>query len=512
MPSEYTLLIFLAEATKLLFVIAFGACVGSLMNVLVYRLPRGLDIVSPPSRCPVCDTRLTWRENIPVLGWVLLGGRCRFCRARISPEYPLVEASIAILFAAIYSVWYMLPREWGWVAWLRPEWAANGLALTWPMLVIVLSMLSCLAAMTLIDAKTRLIPLGLLWFPAIVGVGVHAAHVVVLEARGIELRRFAPGFRWAIPLPGPAGWWWVGAAIGGMVGLGIGNVLVWTGLIRRSFADYDEWERSALAGSAGSSAPHSSPPPASDAEAARAVGETDAARPGTTGEFPEEVPIPELPAAPLEAERGPGKAADSGGCHEGERADPGTSAGVRSDPEAQAELWIQYPHARREMIRELAFLAPCVTLAILGGKFAKHLAGPWSPDFALGFAPAHAVPLWLDVICGSLMGYLIAGGVVWAARILASLAFGKEALGLGDVHLMAGVGACLGWIDPILAFFAAAFIGVFYEVVRAILARRVRRTLAFGPCLALGTAMVVLLKPCVEMLLEAILHRPVNLP
>ncbi|MBX3361621.1 MAG: A24 family peptidase [Phycisphaeraceae bacterium] len=512
MPSEYTLLIFLAEATKLLFVIAFGACVGSLMNVLVYRLPRGLDIVSPPSRCPVCDTRLTWRENIPVLGWVFLGGRCRFCRAKISPEYPLVEAAIALLFGAIYSVWYMLPREWGWVAWLRPEWAANGLALTWPMLVIVLSMMSCLAAMTLIDAKTRLIPLGLLWFPAIVGFVGHSLHVVVLEARDIELRRFAPGFRWAIPLPGPAGWWWVGAAIGGMVGLGIGNLLLWTGLIRRSFADYDEWERSTLAGSAGSSEPPSACPAQSDEVPLKPSVETLAVPAEMGGEAPDHDPLsgdvtgdPE----PMGEESG---GAPAGALQDEGSAKPAVSGDVQDDPEAQAELWIQYPHARREMIRELAFLAPCVTLAILGGKLAKHLAGPWSPDFALGFAPAHPVPLWLDVICGSLMGYLVAGGVVWAARILASLAFGKEALGLGDVHLMAGVGACLGWIDPILAFFAAAFIGVFFEVVRAILARRVRRTLAFGPCLALGTAVVVLLKPCVEMLLEAILHRPVNLP
>ena len=465
MPSEYALLISLAEATKLLFVIAIGACVGSLMNVLVYRLPRGLDIVSPPSRCPICDTRLTWRENIPVIGWLMLGGRCRFCKARISAEYPIVEACIAALFGAIYAVWYMLPREWGWVAWLRPEWATNGLVQTWPMLIVVLTLLSCLAAMTIIDAKTRLIPLGLLWFPAIVGFGLHVAHAVVLEARGSSLRITAPGTRWTIPLPGPAGWWWVGASIGGALGLVVGNVLIGLGLIRRSFADYDAWEKEALQ-------------------------EEAVAQTGPSGE------------GSAEASDVPGTEAS------GSNPRPTPPA----DPEAQAELWIQYPHARREMIRELAFLAPCVSLAILGGKLAQHLAGPWSPDVMYGLQPAHAVPLWLDVLAGSLMGYLIAGGVVWGARILASLAFGKEALGLGDVHLMAGVGACVGWIDPILAFFAAAFIGVFFEVIRAILARRVRRTLAFGPCLAMGTALVVLFKPGAEWLLGAILHRTINLP
>lgn len=502
MPSEYTLLISLAEFTKLLFVIAFGACVGSLMNVLVYRLPRGLDIVSPPSRCPVCDTRLTWRENIPVLGWILLKGRCRFCKAKISPEYPIVEASIALLFAAIYAVWYMLPMEWAWVRWLRPEWATSGLLTTWPMLVIVLTLMSCLAAMTLIDAKTRLIPLGLLWVPAVAGVGIHLAHVLVLEARGIELRRTAPGTRWTIPLPGPAGWWWVGASIGGMVGLAAGNLLISFGLIRRSFADYDEWERSALAER------ESPPAPVPEPLAEPADSSADAGHDSPSDTL--QTPVPTEVELPENTSTGP--AAGDLAPADPSIPPPVTKPFDPSDPEAQAELWIQYPHARREMIRELAFLAPCVTLAILGAKLAQHLAGPWTPDIMLGAAPAHAVPLWLDVLAGSLMGYLIAGGVVWGARILASLAFGKEALGLGDVHLMAGVGACVGWIDPILAFFAAAFIGVFFEVLRAILARRVRRTLAFGPCLAMGTALVVLFKPGSEWLLSMILHRSVNLP
>lgn len=444
MPSEYSLLVFLAEGTKFLFVLAFGACVGSLMNVLVYRLPRGLDIVTPPSRCPVCDTKLTWRENIPIFGWIFLGGRCRFCKAKISPEYPLVEAFIAAMFGGIYALWYMLPSEWGWVAWLRPEWAANGLLTTWPTFVIILTLASCLIAMTLIDAKTRMIPLGLLWFPALVALLIHPVHAAVLEFRGSEWIRLAPGASWSIPTPGRHGWWWIGASLGGALGLLLGNVLIWSGLIRRSFLDYEEWEKAALAEQAASGK-----------------------------------------SAPLSPD----------------------------DPEAQAELWIAYPHARREMIRELAFLAPAVTLALVGGNLAARLAGPWTFDpVRLVDIPASSAPLWLNVLAGVLMGYLIAGGVVWFARIAATLAFGKEALGLGDVHLMAGVGACLGWIDPILAFFAAAFIGVFAEAARALFAGRLRRTLAFGPCLALGTLLVVLMKPGAEWILSTLLHRTVDLP
>src|SRR5213592_4306664 len=91
------------------FTFAFGACFGSLINVIAYRVPLGLNIVTPPSRCPACETRLTWRENIPIFGWMILGGKCRFCKSKISPEYPIVEAVVAFLFLLFYAVWYLLP-------------------------------------------------------------------------------------------------------------------------------------------------------------------------------------------------------------------------------------------------------------------------------------------------------------------------------------------------------------------------------------------------------------------
>ncbi|HEX2204835.1 MAG TPA: prepilin peptidase [Longimicrobium sp.] len=77
-----------------------GACVGSFLNVCVYRWPEGLSVVSPPSRCPVCETPIRWRDNIPVLGWLLLRGRCRECGTRISAQYPLIELTTASLWVA----------------------------------------------------------------------------------------------------------------------------------------------------------------------------------------------------------------------------------------------------------------------------------------------------------------------------------------------------------------------------------------------------------------------------
>jgi leader peptidase (prepilin peptidase) / N-methyltransferase len=75
----------------------FGAIIGSFLNVVVYRLPRHESLVKPRSRCPSCDTPVKPYDNIPVLSWLLLRGRCRSCGTRISPRYPLVEALTAAL-------------------------------------------------------------------------------------------------------------------------------------------------------------------------------------------------------------------------------------------------------------------------------------------------------------------------------------------------------------------------------------------------------------------------------
>jgi leader peptidase (prepilin peptidase)/N-methyltransferase len=80
-----------------IFAFIFGAVVGSFLNVCICRLPQGASIVSPPSHCPSCDYRIRFYDNIPLVSWLLLRGRCRACRAPISPQYPLVELITALL-------------------------------------------------------------------------------------------------------------------------------------------------------------------------------------------------------------------------------------------------------------------------------------------------------------------------------------------------------------------------------------------------------------------------------
>jgi len=107
----------LEYALMLLFTFVMGTVIGSGLNVFVHRIPQqeGLWAAlrgcwSPPSHCPRCNQRIAWYDNVPILGWLWLRGRCRNCRGRISARYPLVELVTGLLFALLY--WCEIPLEW----------------------------------------------------------------------------------------------------------------------------------------------------------------------------------------------------------------------------------------------------------------------------------------------------------------------------------------------------------------------------------------------------------------
>src|SRR5262245_1722602 len=97
----------MSDSAAIFFAALFGAAVGSFLNVCIYRLPRGVSVVSPPSACPGCGRRLAWFDNVPILSFILLRGRCRGCRAPISVRYLVVEAVTSIMFGAAW--WYFGP-------------------------------------------------------------------------------------------------------------------------------------------------------------------------------------------------------------------------------------------------------------------------------------------------------------------------------------------------------------------------------------------------------------------
>jgi leader peptidase (prepilin peptidase)/N-methyltransferase len=246
-----------------------------------------------------------------------------------------------------------------------------------------MALVAGLVAMTLVDAKSMLIPVEIPTF------------VTVVAFVGWTVQGFIPeprNFRDFLPIP-PANWATAFACVGMLGGLGVSRWLVATGRLRASFSDWYDY-----------------------------------VKPGGDG----------------------------------------------SD----------YPHARREMLAEMAFLLP----GFAGAGIACLVAA------LIGYASTDTVCQPMTLLGGSMLGWIVGGGLVWAIRIFGSLAFGREAMGLGDVHLQAAVGAALGWKVAVLAFFVAVFVAIVWALASLLLRRFSRffkREIPFGPHLAIAAILFV---------------------
>lgn len=154
--------------TGLLVVVAalLGLVIGSFLNVVVYRVPNGLSIVSPPSACPRCGAGIQPRDNLPVVSWLILRGKCRSCGTAISMRYPLVEFGTALAFVTVV-VWFLsaLPRG--------ASLLASGLAL-----LAFLYLAAASIALALIDLDVHRLPNSIV-FP------VYAVGVTLLGGAGL---------------------------------------------------------------------------------------------------------------------------------------------------------------------------------------------------------------------------------------------------------------------------------------------------------------------------------------
>jgi leader peptidase (prepilin peptidase)/N-methyltransferase len=191
----------------------YGAMLGSFLNVCVYRLPRELSVIRPRSRCPKCGNPVAWRDNIPVVSWLLLRGRCRHCREPISIQYPLVELGVGLVWAL--AVW---------------EFSVSVAALSAALFVTLLS------GILLTDWRHMIIPdefslggLGAGLALAAVPGGIGFVPALIGAALGY-------GLLWGV---GAAGKWWTGRdAMGGgdlkMMAM-VGAFLGWRGVLLTVF-------------------------------------------------------------------------------------------------------------------------------------------------------------------------------------------------------------------------------------------------------------------------------------
>jgi leader peptidase (prepilin peptidase)/N-methyltransferase len=188
-----------------------GLLIGSFLNVVAYRLPRRESLSRPRSRCPGCDTPIAPYDNIPVLSWLLLRGRCRHCGTRISVRYPLVEATTAILFALVV--------------------VAKDDALD---IALGLLLVTALVPITLIDLEHRLIP-NRITLPAAVAAVIAA---VLLDVSFVPEQLIAGvaagGFFLLAALAYPRGMGMGDVKLAGMLGLYLGRAVapaIFAGLI-----------------------------------------------------------------------------------------------------------------------------------------------------------------------------------------------------------------------------------------------------------------------------------------
>lgn len=178
---------------------AMGVVIGSFLNVVAWRLPRGESLISPGSRCPECGTAVKPYDNVPILSWLVLRGRCRACDARISARYPLVEALTGVLFALVVAV----------------EGADRDM---WLGLVLV----AVLVPVALIDLEHRIIPNAILLPAAVVGLAILALthperlveHLIAAVAAG--------GFLLLAALAYPRGMGMGDVKLAGLLGLYLG--------------------------------------------------------------------------------------------------------------------------------------------------------------------------------------------------------------------------------------------------------------------------------------------------
>ncbi|MBI5969568.1 MAG: prepilin peptidase [Deltaproteobacteria bacterium] len=141
----------MSEKLTLIIPFIFGSAIGSFLNVCIYRIPAGISVVTPPSSCPSCGAEIAFYDNIPVLGYILLRGRCRKCGARISARYPLVEAATGAFCAALFYIFGFSVEFFAYFAFV-----------------------SALMVVTFIDLKLQIIP-DVISIPGI-GVGLIASY------------------------------------------------------------------------------------------------------------------------------------------------------------------------------------------------------------------------------------------------------------------------------------------------------------------------------------------------
>lgn len=378
----------------LIFIFALGACVGSFLNVVIYRLPRGKSLVSPPSACPACGKPIRFYNNIPLISWLVLKGRCSDCSAPISCRYFIIELLTSLLFGGVYLWFFWFEyRQTGLPGSTPIEKFFTG---GWLFYLVVITLAAAFLAASAVDLEMWIIPLEICWFSTMVGLA-GAAIAPFLIHQGYALEKLFPSAAYSPKIAALT----VGAALGLLVSL----AGLYLGIIKPSYEIQEQQED------------HGHPD--------------------------------------------------------------------KEKPEPQFD-------DRKEILKEVIFLLPVVIGAFSVLKVTQM------PAISEKWCSIIGYPV-ISGLLGALAGYFAGCAVVWITRILGTLAFAKEAMGLGDVHLMGAAGAVIGAKWVLLAFFLAPFLGILWALYQAFFQKI--RQIPYGPFLSIAVFSVIIFHDWIQRVL-----------
>lgn len=460
----------------LLFLTAAGLCIGSFLNVVIYRLPRNRSLRSPLwSACPNCTTRIRWYDNLPILSFFLLRGRCRQCREPISPRYVVVEAMMAVLVLMILDAFFIGATRVGLSN--SPVGLTERLAMDWPIFTAHVLLFACLFSMSAIDIENYWVDIR---FTNLATAAGFILHFIWTPKHSMNWLR--PSETTGI------------VCLFAMLGLG----LTWLLLVCSPRVDNEDFGLPE----------ESEPPPILETESTTP---TVAAAPRswmlawisvgllvlllielTTTElrvshrdFAPRALIPLVLFFIMIVRE--------------------STVSRPSDEQIIAEIHEERRTARANVLTEFALLLPALLFGLLGYYLMTSVGGDWSQRLSAAMnthIPIHTIPMmrgWspIEGLATAAAGYIIGGALGWAVRIVFTLLFGKEAFGTGDIHMMAAAGCVAGWPVVVLGFFLTCGLAMIGWLLTLPFKRS--RAVPLGPWLALSfLAVVVFYEPIVR--------------
>jgi hypothetical protein len=243
-PTNYAMLGMQCLIAAWVFIL--GSCFGSFLNVVIYRLPAGMSLGKPKSRCPQCETPLAAKDNIPVFGWLFLRGKCRYCGLPIPARYPLIETTCGLIFLVLLFCELLTGAEnlplrhpdhfhvhpGFWLVWFA-KWDLSGLYL-YHCLMLIVVLATCMIGYDQHPPQRKLS-----WF----GIGAALAFGTVWsDLRPVpaypypeSISQITTGFHWVDPLLNPGAEYWtairlvgfIDGVVGVIAGAFIGGLLMW---------------------------------------------------------------------------------------------------------------------------------------------------------------------------------------------------------------------------------------------------------------------------------------------